>query len=1010
VIALVTLMLTARRVQAALVVLLSALATAAAVAGPVYTAAVDRAAVVAEVENTPPPERTVAVRAGIDSTQRDRFDAVANELADLPRFSTVLSAVLPVLGLESEPGEISWLTYRDRLCDHVRIVTGRCLMAAGEVVVGESTARRLGVSPGGSVQLSWAQYNDITRSWVVAGRPAPTTVVGVYQPVDPAEPYWGRSGYFSPTAPDTTAEPVFTGRPTVDALEHDSDNRSIEAIPGPGAFDEDHLAALSAALDRVTEDLGSDDETSRFVALTNDLPKLFERVRRSGELTRELVPLAGLPLIGLCWLVIFVAVAGATAARRHEQALIALRGAPRVGRFWLAAGESVIAIAVGAPLGYLAGTLATRAVADARFGPIPVFDLTPAPGALVAALVAVAGAVVVGLLALRRDLASPVVDLLRRVPPRGAAWRTVAIDAGAVVLAVLAAVQLRAFDGQLLGLGLLVPGLIALAIAVLAGRLLVPLAARLGRRAVQTGRLGLALGALQVARRPGSQRLFVLLAVAVAVLGFATTAVDVADHARADRAAVQTGAIRTLSVPPTDSGSLRAAVRAVDPDGRFAMAVGVRPVMEGPPVLFADTAALPEVAIWRPEYGDRSSAEVAAALRPPADEPVVVKGVELALTVDFAAPQGSGGAPTAAGTELRLTALLRPLAGGAPVRAGTAQIRPGRHSWEMASQACVDGCRLAGIEAVYAASGGEVAELSIVSLAARADRSQSFTDVVPAFTTDQWRANDGAEVTAQDGGVHLVVPGAVIQPRPTVLMPASTPDDVPVLSGGPPPRSGEAEGVDGNVVAIRPIAQGQALPRIGTGLLMDLGYAERLATGGTDLATAEVWLSPAAPADIEQRLAAHGLVVIGRDSMAAAADRLDGRGPALAVWFHLLAGGVAVLLAACGMWLMAAVDRRRVLDDMIALRRQGLPARTGGSWVLWAYLPVAVAAVVTGLVAAVIAWAVVGRYVPYFVDDDFALAAPTWPQPIAIALPAVAVALLFTTVAVGLRRALRVRD
>ncbi len=113
-IALVTLMLTARRVQAALVVLLSALATAAAVAGPVYTAAVDRAAVVAEVENTPPPERTVAVRAGIDSTQRDRFDAVANELADLPRFSTVLSAVLPVLGLESEPGEISWLTYPRR--------------------------------------------------------------------------------------------------------------------------------------------------------------------------------------------------------------------------------------------------------------------------------------------------------------------------------------------------------------------------------------------------------------------------------------------------------------------------------------------------------------------------------------------------------------------------------------------------------------------------------------------------------------------------------------------------------------------------------------------------------------------------------------------------------------------------------------------------------------------------------------------------------------------------------
>ncbi|MDG4823397.1 hypothetical protein O7635_16190 [Asanoa sp. WMMD1127] len=998
-IALVTLMLTARRVQAALVVLLSALATAAAVAGPVYMDAVDRAAAVAEVANTPPAERTVAVRAGIDSTQRDRFDALANDVAALPGFQTVTSAVMPVLGLEPAAGEISWFTYRDGVCQHVEMVAGRCLMAGGEVVVGEATARRLGVQPGRSVSLAWATYDEISRTWVVSGRPAPTTIVGVYRPRDPAEPYWGRTGYFAPTAPE---EPVFTARPSVDALEHESDNRSIEAIPGPGAFDADRLPALATALDELSEELGSDDETARFAALTDELPKFFERVRRSDALTRELVPLAGLPLIGLCWLVIFVAVAGATAARRHEQALIALRGAPRVGRFWLAAGESVIAIAVGAPIGYVAGTLATRAVADARFGPIPVFDLSPPPGALLAAFVAVAGAVLVGLLALRRDLASPVVDLLRRVPPRGAAWRTLAVDAGAVVLAVVAAVQLRAFDGQLVGLGLLVPGLIGLAVAVLAGRLLVPLAARLGRRAVHRGRLGLALGALQVARRPGSQRLFVLLAVAVAVLGFAATAVDVADRARADRAAVETGADRTVVVAPTDSGALRAAVRAVDPDGRFAMAVGVRRVVEGPPVLFADTAALPAVAAWRPEYGG-SPEQIAAALRPPADEPIVVKGVELALTVDYAQP-------SATGTELRLTALLRPLAGGAPVRAGSAEITPGRQTWTMASQSCVDGCRLTGIEAVYSASGGEVAEVSIVSLGVRAELTGPYTPVVPAFTLDQWRASDDAKLTAEDGGVHVVVPGAVIQPRPTVLMPAGTPGDVPVLSGGAPPKSGEAEGVDGNVVAIRPVAEGRALPRIGTGLLMDLGYAERVATGSTDLTTAEVWLGRAAPADVEQQLTKQGLVVVGRDSAAAAADRLDGRGPALAVWFHLLAGGVAVVLAACGMWLMAAVDRRRTLDDLVALRRQGLAARTGGRWVLWAYLPVAVAAVVTGLVAAVIAWAVVGHYVPYFVDDDFALAPPTWPRPLSIALPAVAVALLFTSVAVGLRRALRVRD
>jgi hypothetical protein len=78
--------------------------------------------------------------------------------------------------------------------------------------------------------------------------------------------------------------------------------------------------------------------------------------------------------------------------------------------------------------------------------------------------------------------------------------------------------------------------------------------------------------------------------------------------------------------------------------------------------------------------------------------------------------------------------------------------------------------------------------------------------------------------------------------------------------------------------------------------------------------------------------------------------------------------------------------------------------------VLWAYLCVVVAAVVTGAAAAALAWWVTGSYLPLFLDDDVALAAPVAPRPLAVLVPAAGVIVVFAAVAVGLRRAFRVRD
>src|SRR5690606_20273180 len=113
------------------------------------------------------------------------------------------------------------------------------------------------------------------------------------------------------------------------------------------------------------------------------------------------------------------------------------------------------------------------------------------------------------------------------------------------------ALQLRTGQG-IAGLGLLVPGLLVVAVALLAARANVVVTSLVARFALRRGLVGLGLSAVQLARRPGSQRLFALLAVGAAMLAFVAAGVDVANQAREDRATVQLGAPRVLHLSTTD--------------------------------------------------------------------------------------------------------------------------------------------------------------------------------------------------------------------------------------------------------------------------------------------------------------------------------------------------------------------------------------------------------------------------------------------------------------------------
>ena len=111
--------------------------------------------------------------------------------------------------------------------------------------------------------------------------------------------------------------------------------------------------------------------------MSTNIPDLLDRISANRTLVGQVVPVAAVPLILLCWFVIYLAVAAATEQRRPEFGLLALRGVPRGPTWLLALGPSVVPVLVGAPVGYLLGLIAVNAFADATLPAAVPAPLTP---------------------------------------------------------------------------------------------------------------------------------------------------------------------------------------------------------------------------------------------------------------------------------------------------------------------------------------------------------------------------------------------------------------------------------------------------------------------------------------------------------------------------------------------------------------------------------------------------------------------------------------------------------
>ena len=987
-----------RRSQALLLFLLGAVAATVAAAAPGYIAAGVQSLAASSVESAVPGERVIAVdwvqKFGqpIPSAASVFTGSFRQQVADkmkLPGFRTVIDARTSGAIVHTGGNISAILAYRDGFCDQVAIV-GRCPSAPGEVLLSADLVTKLGQP---ADQLRYF-VDDVAHA-------IPVKVTGTYTPRAPYDAYWGRS---KSTRNDPAVgsrldkDFMYTQLSTLDSAGGSKLNISADLIATAEAFrDTDPQLLMGAEKDGAAALV----KAPLYYGTDAGMQALTDRIWDDQQLVYVAVPVGVAELLLLCWFALFLAVRQTGEERRLDVAKLKLHGSRRRDLWLLVTGQSILPVLAGGVIGVPAGVGVARLLA----GPVAGVEIARLVlyGAAAAAALAVLGGIVAALLAERRILGESVADLGREVGSshagRRSRWRAALFDVCIGVLAIAATYQLTTGDlstTRLRGLAVAAPVLLALVAGLLTARL-VPLIARaLAPGLLRAGRIGAWLVAAHLHRRSARSRVLALLTLALAVLTSTALGWGVSSLARANRTAYEVGADRVLTVDAPNRSSLLAAVRAVDPDGRFAMAAVQS--YGTTRVLAVDSSRLATVVPWQDGYGAGSWDQVATDLRRPHPDPVSISGSSLTLTATWQ-PVAPIGSPVSVSAQLVTGAGALSTVTFGPLTAGSG-------TYTAATPACVEGpCRLVSLGPVGAgkapASGSRLVlskldqtgpDQPVVATATFADRSRWRNDVRPNFPYGQ--------LTTDPGGLAFAIPTPAAHepaeaalPAPAYLVDAAVP--LPVVLAGHP-----GIGVVGDPIVsvfgdiappIVPVATAKALPRLGTsGVLVDLIEADRVVPESSTVGTMQVWVGAAAPADVVDRLTAHGLRVVSTDSRADRLDQLSAQGSAVAQRFQLLVGFSGVLLALLSFAAWAVAERALRGRELLALRRQGLPYRATRSAAVLGYLVLAVAGVLVGGAVGLILHTVDSGRV--FQDGFDAIPDPP-PDPV-VALVAVGVAVL----------------
>jgi hypothetical protein len=987
------------------ILLVATVAAAAATAGPAYDAAARASILQDGLRDAPPIERAVEVTgsgpvASLASTLSDQATGILTvQLGGAANVRRLFQApVQSILAQVTTGTHLTPLTWRTDACAHLRLTEGSCPRQASQVLVSTSYARlshlRLGdtIATASSAGAAGYGHLTVTGEYTVPSAPQLMTAYWLTGPcddfsfenpcpqqegVDP--PPW--DALFTPAA-------TFAGAPV-----SDQGNASVVDVITPGGVRQGDLGALRAAVNELLTDPAFGQTGA---SPTSSIPQLADRIEASWQLLDVPVFLITCQLMLLTWLLLFLIVTEAAEARAGEVALAKLRGHGRLRTVGFGLSEPVLLLAAGFPAGLLAGWAVTAGLARILLRPGTPAGLPPL--AVAAAAAATLGGLVAIVLAARRALVRPVTEQWRRTARRGA-------DRGWVLDAVLLTGALAGLAELLIGgdvtsarsgsLGLLVPGLLGLAAAVVASRLL-PVACRLASSVTRyRGGTGLFLAVRHIARRPGGTRTTIVLTAAFALATFAVAAFSV-DQRNVDRVAgAQTGASAVLTVTVPAGQDLGAIVDRADPGGDRAAAVDrlAGGADNGSVLLAVQPERFARVAQWPSGSPGRTPASLRAALEPPAAPPVTLPAGATALRVLVTGPAGI---PPGGDLTLWVVPSGVPDGGQVPVSLGTL------HAGALSASVSLCPCRVTmlSIDPRTAAPGLQQGSVTLSGLAVRTGGAWVPLPAATASTAGWAAGAEDVAGCAGTGGRLLAVPGGLrwsfrstrgCSPSfdrldaPSVL-PALVSSQ---LTNGH--QTLQAIGLDGREITVAPAAVAPSVPGApAVGVVVDRTYAQRLADRTYDsLAAEQVWVGPGALTAMRARLAAAGVRIDGVATTAAAQAVLMRQGPALASVLFLAVAVAAALLAAGAAVLGLYQAGRRRSYEYAALVAGRVPRRSLRSSVFIEQAVVLGFGAVTGVAAGVGSAVLVLRTLPVFLSRPAAPALLFVPSAAQVLVPLV---------------------
>lgn len=987
-----------RPAQAALLALLSAIVVGCAAFAPLYERALEQSLVRAGLARLSTVGTAVELS---NSGPAERLDP-ARILAVMP---TSLAAVYG-------PGRPTWHTIAQLSghlgtgtvsvwsaapgCPGLTLQTGRCPQAPFEVLVSAQEAALEGWSVGTALaaKQTYAPPGETSPPF-----PTPMTVVGTYTQVSD-DPAWlgitlaGRAGG---TAPGLVGEPLMDALVTSAATfaPQPGDGKTtwrawgsvmltVTYILERDRIGVDDIAGLTSTIARAQSD-GLAAETAGLprVTMRTGLGELGSDILEGQRQARVIVPLLMAQLALLAVVVLGLVAGSAVEQRRQEIALARLRGAGRSGAGRRVLVELGLAVTLGAPVGLLGAWLAVVLARSAWLTPgVPAeMPTLTMPAAVLGWLAGMAALVI----AIRPTLDEPIATLLRRVPPRRG--RLAIGVADALVIGVSAAALVGLATGNLSGpLALAAPALLALAVGLLLAHALVPLAANLARRYAERGRVGSALAAAHIARRPAVRRIVTMVTVATALSVFSADALVVGARNRELRARIEAGARVVLGTDTTEVPAALEALRSVDPDGtRVTPVVWSRQfsadaitTMAVDPAHFAQVA---DLAV------DREAFDLRPLAAPPPASPTVT-GSTLSIAVTSAVlhvltPADPSVQPGAAAPQsVPLVVLLKsPNAASLTVTLGRVPLTVSSPITLSARVDCATPCSVVGL---------------------RVDRDLG--DLLPvegSITLDHLTAGQGSPADLGRPGLWLAQGsqgiGQYAVPEPqsatairvnfaTIGSPVelrSSIDSTPLpglVVGGVPPgttpgNSFQVAGLDGLAVqvtqaAAAPYAPGGRATRVAiTSLPSLLTRAHALS------ATANLELFIADPALVEPLRAALGQRGISVTSVRDQTERqalYDSSASAWGLRLALVVAVLAVVLAALVLLLVALTAWRGRVRDLAALRLAGIPTATLRRASIAEQTVVVLVAALVGAACGVLAAQLALPIVPLFtVPSDF---------------------------------------